>query len=93
MCGFSGTGFAGSVWTVGRNAQDLCGFTKKWHPVFMCVLPCSPLPGVKHLVCSKARPTSAPLSMLVMESTCQGEAQDQRYNGYMHNTERFVTRE
>lgn len=32
-------------------------------------LPCNPLPGVKHLVCSKARATTAPLSILVMEST------------------------
>lgn len=33
------------------------------------VLPCNPLPGVKHLVCSNARATTAPLSMLVIEST------------------------
>lgn len=33
------------------------------------ILPCNPLAGVKHLVCSKARATDAPLSTLVMEST------------------------
>lgn len=33
------------------------------------VLPCNPLPGVKHLVCSKARATTAPLSVLAIEST------------------------
>lgn len=33
------------------------------------VLPCNPLPGVKHLVCSNARATTAPFSTLVIEST------------------------
>lgn len=38
-------------------------------PFAFGILPCNPLAGVKHLVCSKARATEAPLSTLVMEST------------------------
>lgn len=38
-------------------------------PAQGAVLPCNPLPGVKHLVCSNARATTAPVSMLVIEST------------------------
>lgn len=50
------------VSSIGKAARVECTFA-------FGILPCNPLAGVKHLVCSKARATEAPLSTLVMEST------------------------